>query len=75
MESDDQASDIHDALHDFIENLLVDQDMPPLLVAACMMVQSLSMYRTILNADEYAMMTKHILGHSPYIKTKTSSIH
>lgn len=73
MQEDNDTAGIHNSLSVLIEKLLVEDHQEPLLVAACMLVQALSMYRTILSPEEYSMMTKHILGHRDDIKTMTTA--
>lgn len=67
MMSDDQLQELYDNYLDFTIQLLNQHNA--LSVAAIMMTQALSIYKTAMNEEEYNLMVDNISASRDQVKT------
>ena len=67
MTNDDQIEELYQKIMYNVSTLLREYD--PLAVAAVMMAQSLSMYRTTLSEDDYNSMVQGIVDKKDKVRT------
>ena len=66
MNSKETIDQAHDDTTEFISKMLFHYE--PLLIAACMITQGLSMYKTALTPEEFDMMASKIYQERHRIK-------
>ena len=66
LETQDVNMDDLEKLYEKIADMTANEE--PLMVAGIMMTQALSIYKTILNEEEFNRLTDHILNSTDDIK-------
>jgi hypothetical protein len=74
IDQEDAMQQVYNQVLTMISNIVVEND--PLLVAAVMMTQAMSIYKTALTADEYERMLAKIYETRDLVREfKTENIH
>jgi len=74
IDQEDAMQQVYNRVLTMLSDIVVEND--PLLVAAVMMTQAMSIYKTALTPDEYeSMITKIYQSRSMVQEFKTESIH
>jgi hypothetical protein len=74
IDQEDAMQQVYNRVLTMLSDIVVEND--PLLVAAVMMTQAMSIYKTALTPDEYeSMITKIYQSRSMVREFKTENIH
>jgi Trp operon repressor len=74
IDQEDAMQQVYNRVLTMLSDIVVEND--PLIVAAVMMTQAMSIYKTALTPDEYeSMITRIYQSRSMVQKFKTESLH
>jgi Trp operon repressor len=74
IDQEDDMQQVYNRVLTMLSDIVVEND--PLVVAAVMMTQAMSIYKTALTPDEYeSMITRIYQSRSMVQKFKTESLH